>query len=567
MVAAVLALTGSAVLGMGMAGCGDGERARGTGASAAPSASVSGSPATADPAARARSAVASFTDEELVGQVLMPYVYGSDATKVAPAAAAKNKEYAGVATPAELVSRYRLGGVILMGWTVDDPTSSTNKSSNVDSPPQIRALTVGLHDAARKNAGGAPLLIGTDQEYGVVTRVRTGVVQLPSALAFGAARDPARTEAAWKAAGGNLAALGINVDFAPVADVLGPRGSAVIGSRSYGSDPGAVADQVAAATRGLQAGGVAAALKHFPGHGRTTGDSHETLPVLAQDRAALDAGDLPPFAAGIKAGAGLVMSGHLEVRATEAGIPATFSSKVLIDLLRTRMGFTGVVVSDALGMAPAKRWPPAQAAVKALLAGNDLLLMPPNLSAAHAGLVAALKSGELPRARLVEAATRVLTLRYRLAAGPAPDMSTLDSVADRDAARAVAAAAVTVLRGPCSGALVRGPVTVNGDAKWGPQKQWLAEALKAHGVTVGAGGGTVQLVGYGEGAPALQPATVTVAMDTPGVLRSASGTLLATYSSSRVAMEALAAVLAGKAKAPGRSPVAVEGLPASACAG
>jgi beta-N-acetylhexosaminidase len=552
-----------AVLMMVTAGCTGDERGGGSAASPAPAASSPSAPP--DPAARAAAAIAKFSDEELVGQVLMPYAYGSDATKVSPAAAQKNKDYAGVATPAEMVSRYKLGGLILMGWAVDDPTAPTNKSSNLDSPPQIRQLTKGLHEVAKRNAGGAPLLVGTDQEYGAVTRIRTGVVQLPGALAFGAARDPVRTEAAWKAAAGNLAALGINVDFAPVADVLGPQGSAVIGSRSYGSDPRLVGEQVAAATRGLQGGGVAAALKHFPGHGHTTADSHEALPVLLQDRATLDAGDLPPFAAGIQAGAWLVMSGHLEVRAVEAGLPATFSSKVLVDLLRKQMGFTGVVVSDALEMAPARRWPPAQAAVRALLAGNDLLLMPPNVGAAQGGLLGALKSGELPRARLVEAATRVLTLRYRLGGFATPDMSTLDSSADRGAARAVAASAVTVLRGPCSGALVPGPVTVSGDVKWGQQKQWLADALRANGVAVGPGGGTVHLVGYNDGADALRPADVTVAMDLPGVLGTARGTLVATYSSTQVAMEALAAVLGGKAAAPGRSPLTVAGLPASAC--
>jgi beta-N-acetylhexosaminidase len=464
------------------------------------------------------------------------------------------------------VSKYKLGGLILVGWTADDPTAGTNKTTNVDSPEQIRRLTDGLHDAARRNAGGAPLLIGTDQEYGAVTRIRSGVVQLPSAMAFGAARNPAATEAAWKAAGGNLAAIGINVDFAPVADVLGPRGSAVIGSRSFGSDPAAVSEQVAAASRGLAAAGVAPALKHFPGHGHTTADSHEQLPVLAQDAAALDRDDLPPFAAGIKAGAGIVMGGHLDVKAIDPGVAATFSSKVLIDLLRGKLGFTGVVVTDAMNMAPAKRYGPGEAAVRAVLAGNDLILMPPNLKQARSGLLDALKNGSLPRTRLAEAATRVLTLRYRLAATAQPEMSTLNSTADQAAAQAASTAAVTVLRGKCSGPLVNGGVTITGDGKWAQQREWLTAALALHGVQVRSGGTSVRLLGYGDGGAAAGGADVTVAMDAPYVLRQAPGTLVATYSSSQASMEALAAVLAGKAKAPGRSPVTVEGLPASACA-
>jgi beta-N-acetylhexosaminidase len=549
-----------ASLGSGATGCGrDGDPA----GHADDATTLSALPADATPAARARAVIARFTNEDLVGTVLMPYAYGSDATTVPPAAAAKNNEYAGVDTPAEMVSKYRLGGVILMGWTVDDPTASIGKSSNVDSPEQIKSLAAGLQAAAAKGPGGAPLLVGTDQEYGVVTRVRTGVVQLPSAMAFGAARDPARTEAAWRAAGGNLAALGINVDFAPVADVLGAQGSAVIGSRSYGSDPQAVAAQVAAATRGLSSAGVAAALKHFPGHGHTTTDSHSELPVLTQDRASLDRDDLPPFTAGIVAGAPIIMSGHLDVSAIDPGVPATFSAKVLIDLLRRQLGFTGVVVSDALEMQPARKWPPGEAAVRALVAGNDLLLMPPSVSAAQRGLLDGLASGALPRERLVEAATRVLTLRYTLAGQSRPQ--TLDTPADRAAALEVAAAAVTVLRGSCTGPLVRGPVTIAGD-KWTQQRQWLTEALAAHGITTGAGGGTVRLIGYGEGTSALGPADVTIAMDIPTVLSAAPGSLVATYSASQVSMQALAVVLAGKAKAPGRTPVPVSGLKPSACA-
>lgn len=547
------------VLALALSGCGKDEKTAGkSGEAAAPVAP----PPNADPAEYAAATVAKFSDEELVGQVLMPYAYGSDATTVTGGSSKENNAYAGVPTPAEMVSKYKLGGLILVGWSADDPTAGTNKTTNVDSPEQIRALTGGLNKVA---GAGVPLLIGTDQEYGAVNRIRTGIVQLPSAMALGAARDPAATEAAWKAAGGDLAALGINVDFAPVADVLGPRGSGVIGSRSFGGTPADVAAQVTAATKGLTAAGVAPALKHFPGHGHTTADSHEELPAVDQTRAALDQEDLPPFVAGIQAGAGIVMSGHLDVKAIDAGTPATFSSKVLVDLLRGTLGFKGVVVSDAMNMAPAKKWGPGEAAKRAVLAGNDLLLMPPNLRQAQKGLLDGLKDGSLPRQRLVEAATRVLTLRYKLAATPQPEMSTLDTAEDRAAAQAASAAAVTLFKGRCSGALVAGGVTIAADGKWGQQREWLTQALAEQGIQVKAGGTTVRLFGYNDSAPAASGKDVTVAMDTPYALRSVQGTLLATYSSSQTSMKALAAVLAGKAKAPGKSPVKVEGLPASAC--
>ena len=526
-------------------------------------------PADASPAQRAAALAATLSDEDLAGQVLMPYAYGSSATDVTPGNAAGNRQLAGVDTPAEMVARYRLGGLILVGFSADDPTSQNQGTTNVDGVEQVGGLTTGLQAAnAKLAAGTAPMLIGTDQEFGVVTRIKTGVTTLPSAMGAGAAGDPRLTEAAWRAAGDELATLGVNVDFAPVADVLGNSGSTVIGSRSYGSDPAKVSAQVAGAVRGLQAGGVAATLKHFPGHGHTSGDSHNALPGLGQDRAGLDRGDLPPFVAGMDAGAKLVMSGHLDVKAIDPGTPATFSRKVLTDLLRGELGFEGVVITDGMNMAPAKRWPAGEAAVRALNAGNDILLMPDKLPDAYNGLLSGLRVGDLSRARLVEAVTRVLTLKFELAAGkPAPGMSTVGSAAHRAAAARLAAAAVTQLRGTC-GAPVRGPVQVTAASGRDTARGWLVDALRAAGVKVVTNGGTVvHLVGYGDEPGDLRKgAAVTVAMDTPYLLsKSDSPVLLATYSSSQPSMAGLAAVLAGKAPATGRSPVAVAGLPRSSC--
>ncbi|GAA4701029.1 glycoside hydrolase family 3 protein [Phytohabitans rumicis] len=539
-----------------------------------PSASAAGTPTptlSGGPAAKAATLAASLSDEDLVGQVLMPYAYGASATDVSAGSAAGNRKLAGVDTPAEMIAKYRLGGLILVGFSADDPTSKNQTTTNVDSVEQVRGLTTGLQDAAAKlPAGAAPMLIGTDQEYGVVTRVKTGVTGLPSAMAFGAAGNPQLTESAWRAAGAELAALGINVDFAPVADVLGSGGSSVIGSRSYGSDTAKVSAQVAGAVRGLQAGGVAATLKHFPGHGHTTGDSHDSLPKLTQSRAGLDAADLPPFTAGIGAGAKLVMSGHLDVRAIDPGMPATFSHKMLTDVLRGQLGFKGVVVTDGMNMAPARRWQPGEAAVRAVNAGNDLLLMPDNLPLAYNGLLSALRTGELSKDRLVEAATRVLTLKFELALAAVPQMSTVGSADhQRDVAKA-AAAAVTQLRGACGGPLVRGPVTVTAAGGRTTTKGWLVDALRATGAeVVDSGGAVIHLVGYGDKRSDLRKgAAVTVAMDTPYLLADAdSPVLLATYSSSRLSMVALADVLAGKAPADGRSPVAVRGLPRTSCGG
>ncbi|MFC3500669.1 glycoside hydrolase family 3 protein [Micromonospora krabiensis] len=525
-------------------------------------------PSAADPAARAAALVATLADEDLVGQVLMPYAYGSAATTVSPGSAAGNRALAGVDTPAEMIAKYRLGGLILVGFSADDPTKANQTTTNVDNPKQVHELTSGLREAAgRLPTGAAPFLIGTDQEYGVVTRITDGVTALPSALAAGAAGDPALTEAAWRAAGAELAAMGINLDFAPIGDVLATR-STVIGSRSFGADPKRVAAQVGGAVRGLQAAGVAATVKHFPGHGHSADDSHKELPALTQSRAALEAGAWPPFAAGIEAGTMAVMSGHLDVRAIDPGTPATFSHKLLTDVLRKQLGFQGVVITDGMNMAPAMRWSPGEAAVRALNAGNDLILMTPNVGQAYDGLLAALRDGSLPRARLVDAVTRVLTMKFRLAGSSAPAMSTLDDPAHRAAAEKLAGAAVTVLRGSCGTTPVKGPVTVSASGGRDRTRALLTDALKAAGVPVVPSGGTVvHLVGYGDGASDLRAdAAVTVAMDTPYVLGDAkSPTLLATYSSSRSSMTALAAVLAGKARPAGRSPVTVPHLPATTC--
>jgi beta-N-acetylhexosaminidase len=501
-------------------------------------------------AAKAGALAGGLSDVDLVGQVLMPSI----GLNSSPAEAA------------DLVATYRLGGVILMG--------NVENTGGGGTATQVQALTDGLRagrpDLSFAEGDQVDLLIGTDQEYGWVTRIKSGMVQLPSAMTFGAAGRPDLTESAWRGAGQELAAVGINLDFAPDADVIGPAGNTVIGSRSYGSDPGVVAPQVAAAVRGLQSVGVAATVKHFPGHGNTTVNSHDALPVLSQGRDALTATDLPPFRAGIDAGVSMVMSGHLDVAAIDPGVPASFSAKVLVDLLRGELGFKGVVVTDALNMKPAMQWAPGEAAVRAMLAGNDLLLMPPDIAAARQGLLDALGTGRLPRQRLVEAVTRILTVKATVAATARPDMSIVDSPAHREAAGAVAAAGITVLRGPCGGPLVNGPVRVTAAGGRGQQAQWLAEALSRRGVSVVTSGGQqVHLVGYGDGAGDLVPgAAVTVSMDTPYVLASSTSPVrVSTYSSTQVAMEALAGVIAGEARATGRSPVAVIGLPATACSG
>jgi beta-N-acetylhexosaminidase len=260
------------------------------------------------------------------------------------------------------------------------------------------------------------------------------------------------------------------------------------------------------------------------------------------------------------------MSGHLDVQALDKGTPATFSHKVMTDELRGTLKFTGVAITDAMNMPPAMKWPAGEAAVRALNAGNDMLLMPPDIAGARDGILAGLENGTLKRERLVEAVTRILTLKAHRAA--APDLSVIGGPAHQQAVSALDAASITVLRGGCTGALLTGPVTVTAAEGREVARVNLVRALQAAGVNVQAAGGKViHLVGYGDKAADLNPAAaVTVMMDTPYLLASAkSPALIATYSSSKLSLTALAAVVAGKAKATGKSPVAVPGLPATAC--
>jgi beta-N-acetylhexosaminidase len=277
--------------------------------------------------------------------------------------------------------------------------------ANVASAGQVRALVADLKDRAE-----IPLEVAVDQEPGTRVARLAGIVRAaPSARELG--RLPAdRVERYGRAAGRDLAALGITADLAPVLDVTGARWDGVIGDRSFGADPATVSRAAVAYMRGLAAGGVAPVGKHFPGHGATTVDSHHRLPVVAAPMARLHAHDLVPFRAAIRSGLDAVMVGHLLVRAVDPRNPATLSPAVVGGLLRGRMGFDGLVVSDALEMgALAGTLSLPVAAERALAAGVDQLVF-----SGHAAVPAvldqlqrAVAGGRVSRARVREAFLRV----------------------------------------------------------------------------------------------------------------------------------------------------------------
>src|SRR4051794_12792708 len=312
-----------------------------------------------------------------------------------------------------------LGGLCLFG------------SNTADGPEAVAAYTAHVRSVSPS------AVVAVDEEGGDVTRlhVRDGSPVL-GPLALGVADDPALTRSVGRAIGLELAEVGITLDLGPVADVNSNPDNPVIGPRSFGSSAPAVAAHVAAWTIGLQSAGVAACAKHFPGHGDTGEDSHLALPVLTADMSTLVERELVPFAAAVEAGTAAVMTSHIVVPVLDPELPGTLSAPVLA-LLRDRLRFRGVIVSDALDMAGASgtRGIP-EAAVLSLAAGADLLCIGPANTVAQVrelqkAIVAAVRSGRLAEERLAEAAKAVAGLQVRPAPGPDIDPVALAAGAAR----------------------------------------------------------------------------------------------------------------------------------------
>lgn len=455
-------------------------------------------------------------------------------------------EYDGHAAPTALVDGLHLGGVIVM-------------SDNIASTVQLRRSNRELRASARAAGRGWPLFIGVDQEGGVVERVQGRATRFPSFMTAGAARERTLTSRAAAASGAELVDLGFSVVFAPGGDVTSGPSDPTIGSRSAGSHPGLVARQMNAAVTGYLAAGILPVVKHFPGHGSVPADSHEELPVQDRSLRELRAVDLVPFGRGVTAGVPSVMAGHIDVRAVDPGTPSSLSRPVVTGLLRRDLGFDGLVVTDAMNMAAvAERHSSGEAAVRALRAGNDVVLMPPDPRAARDGIVRAVSEGRLDRARLEQAAARqIAALLHQRDLEPA---LTRRPGTSRRASYELSAAAATVVSGPCRGRLVGGGVRATG-----PSAAVAAfyDAAARAGLRTGSGA-HVALIGYG-GSPA--SGDVVVTLDTPYALggSSARTARIAMYGDTPGAMRALVDVLLGKRRAPGRLPVRVPGVPRTGC--
>lgn len=370
---------------------------------AAPAASAEGG---AD--AYVRSTMRKMTTEQKIGQLFVTYAYGTDARTVTEADAAQNLAAYGVRTPAEVVDKYGLGGVIYFAW-----------SNNVANPQQIARLSNGLQRAAagRDTKVDPPLLISTDQEMGVVVRVGPPATQLPGSMALGATRDPRAAQQAAQVTGRELRAIGINQNYAPDADVNVDPQNPVIGVRSFSSDPALVSQMVAAQVTGFEQPGkqgVSSTAKHFPGHGDTSTDSHYGLPVIDHTREEWERLDEPPFRAAVEAGIDSIMTAHIVVPSLDpAEDPATLSRPILTGLLRERLGYDGVVVTDSLQMAGVReKYGDDEVAVRAILAGADQLLMPMDMDVAYEAVQEAVASGRISQERLDRSVERILRMKY-----------------------------------------------------------------------------------------------------------------------------------------------------------
>ena len=297
----------------------------------------------------------------------------------------------------DIINNYNIGGVILF-------------SENIESEQQVKNYINDLQAAS-----SLPLFISIDEEGGRV--LRTGALDVPeieSALSIGNTGDPQNAYNAAKIIANYLSPLGFNMNFAPVADVFTNPANTVIGDRAFARESSQTAEMVKYFTRGLLDNSVLPTLKHFPGHGDTFADSHFGSAVTYKMLSELLDCEFIPFQAGINAGAPFVMTGHINTpNITGNNEPALFSSYILQDILRDMLGFDGIIITDALDMgAVTKYYSPAETAVKAVLAGVDILLMAANLEQAYTGMIQAVESGIITEARIDQSVKRILTVKY-----------------------------------------------------------------------------------------------------------------------------------------------------------
>ncbi|WP_017593449.1 glycoside hydrolase family 3 protein [Nocardiopsis potens] len=499
-----------------------------------------------DAAATAEEAMAGMELEDKVGQLLVLTAAGTTAEE-----------------NAEAIEAYRPGGFIYFPENL----------AEVDRVPE---MSNGLQDLAADSGAGIPLFLGIDQEQGMVSRMESGV-RFPDAMAVGATRDPDEARSLASATAAQLSAVGVNLDYAPVADVNTDPNNPVIGNRSFGSDPALVGEMAVAEAEAFQEGGVVPVVKHFPGHGDTDVDSHTGLPVIDKDRAAWEETDLPPFREAVEAGVDMIMTAHVVMPELDpSGEPATLSAEVIDGILRGELGYDGVVTTDALNMEGVREThDDGEVAVRAVEAGADQLLMPPDPAAAFDAVKAAVEEGRISEERLDESVRRVLELKAErglFGAEPVAADQAAEKVYDPEhtaAAARLADASVTLLRNG-GGALPVGEGAAV--AATGVGAEELGEALEKAGlkvvdapaeadlVVVGTDGGRVDPEDRQAVAAAGSTPVAVVAQGTPyDAAELESDAYLAVYSAVEASRTAAARAIAGEVAPSGRLPVAVPG--------
>ena len=341
--------------------------------------------------------LASLSLRQRVAQMIMPFVLGDYAPEGSD----------GHDRILEMIEEQEVGGLIV----------------SVGSPGEV---AIKLNDF--QGHSGLPLLVGADMETGVGFRLRGavylpsnislgGATEFPPPMAVGATGDPRLAYEMGRITALESRAVGVHVPFAPVLDVNSNPDNPIINTRSFGETPADVARLGSAFIQGLQEHGAIATAKHFPGHGDTEADSHLELPIIRSDRARLDSVELAPFRAAVAAGVGAVMTAHIAVPALNGGteMPSTLAPEVLTDLLRDEMGFEGLIFTDAMDMAAIdRRFPRGEASVRAVLAGADMVLMPPDVAEAIDGIVAAVREGRLSEERIDASVIKILRAKEHL---------------------------------------------------------------------------------------------------------------------------------------------------------
>lgn len=437
--------------------------------------------------------------------------------------------YEGTAAPVRMVRKLDLGGVIVF-------------SDNVASTP---AQTSANRRLQRSVDRPWPLVVTVDQEGGRVSRLGPPVTYLPSYMSQGAVGNRSLAKRAAELTGSELRRAGFTMVLAPVADVTIGAADTAIGSRSAGSDPDHVSGLVVASVRGFDRAGIVSAVKHFPGHGSVTTDSHVGLPRQRHSVDWLDRRDFVPFRAAVDAQVPAVMVGHIALNRVDRGVPADLSAPS-IDLLRDDLGFEGLVVSDSLQMsAVTQKYRAGEAAVAALRAGVDVVLMPKDPEGARRAILRSVRAGVLTREQLELSVARIGALMLHEQRSRPIRSRDGDAIAQR-----IVDGAVTVVSGAC-----RGPYVADAVKPVGPRRlvDPFRTVARAYGLRVDRGPRLL----FVDSGSRLRPASIAVTVDVPYRLDAVDQvpTRLSLFDSSTPAMQALVAVLKGELRPSGSLPV------------